>query len=164
VGESVQYLAKDRSGRELAVMVFGAAAWKVAQRDRFIGWSVQQRAEHLGGIANQQRFLILPCVRVPHLASHLLVLAARRLASDWHNRYGHRVWLIETFVEQDHFAECLTGPPVGLGQTTGRTGRIGSAPSMARSKRSGSAASPRFPKHLSPHELIELFIEQTNRC
>jgi hypothetical protein len=123
VGENVQYLAKDRHGRELAVMVFGAAAWKVADRDRFIGWSVQQRAEHLGGIASQQRFLILPWVRVPHLASHLLELAARRLSSDWHHRYGHRVWLIETFVEQDHFAgrSYQAAGWLYLGQTTGRT-------------------------------------------
>jgi hypothetical protein len=123
VGENVQYLAKDRHGRELAVMVFGAAAWKVADRDRFIGWSVQQRAEHLGAVANQQRFLILPWVRVPHLASHLLVLAARRLAGDWQNRYGHRVWLIETFVEQERFAgtSYRAAGWICLGQTTGRT-------------------------------------------
>jgi len=123
VGENVQYLAKDRHGRELAVMVFGAAAWQVADRDRFIGWSVQQRTEHLGGIANQQRFLILPWVRIAHLASHLLVLAARRLSSDWHNRYGHWVWLIETFVEQVHFAgtSYQAAGWICLGQTTGRT-------------------------------------------
>jgi len=123
VGENVQYLAKDQHGRELAVMVFGAAAWKVADRDRFIGWSVQQRAEHLGGIANQQRFLILPWVRVPHLASHLLVLAARRLADDWQNRYGHRVWLLESFVEQERFTgtSYRAAGWICLGQTTGRT-------------------------------------------
>ena len=101
VGENVQYLARDGQGRELAVMVFGAAAWKVAVRDRFIGWSVAQRQERLGAIANQQRFLILPGVRVPHLASHLLALATRRLSADWQQRYGHRVWLVETFVESD---------------------------------------------------------------
>jgi len=123
VGENVQYLAKDQHGRELAVMVFGAAAWKVADRDRFIGWSVQQRAEHLGGIANQQRFLILPWVRVAHLASHLLVLAARRLADDWQNRYGHRVWLVESFVEQERFTgtSYRAAGWICLGQTTGRT-------------------------------------------
>ena len=103
VGENVQYLAKDRQGRDLAVMVFGAAAWKVADRDRFIGWSDKQRAEQLSGLANQQRFLILPWVRVPQLASRLLVLAARRLASDWLKGYGHRVWLLESFVEQGRF-------------------------------------------------------------
>ncbi len=123
VGENVQYLAKDGRGRELALMVFGAAAWKVADRDRFIGWSVEQRAQHLGGIANQQRFLILPWVRVAHLASHLLVLAARRLAADWQTRYGHRVWLMETFVEQERFAgtSYRAAGWICLGQTTGRT-------------------------------------------
>ena len=80
-------------------MVFGAAAWKVAVRDRFIGWSVAQRQQHLGALANQQRFLILPWVRVAHLASHLLARATRRLSADWQARYGHPVWLVETFVE-----------------------------------------------------------------
>jgi len=123
VGENVQYLAKDRHGRELAVMVFGAAAWKVADRDRFIGWSVEQRAKHLGGIANQQRFLILPWVRAPHLASHLLALAAGRLSADWQQRYGHPLWLVESFVEQDRFlgAAYQAADWLCLGQTTGRT-------------------------------------------
>jgi hypothetical protein len=123
VGENLQYLARDQDGRELAVMVFGAAAWKVAARDEFIGWSVPQRREHLGAIANQQRFLILPWVRVPHLASHLLGLATRRLSADWQARYGHPVWLVETFVELDRFAGT-TYKAAGwleLGQTTGRT-------------------------------------------
>lgn len=123
VGENVQYLAKDRHGRQLAVMVFGAAAWKVADRDRFIGWSAEQRATHLGGIANQQRFLILPWVRVAHLASHLLALAARRLSADWQTRYGHPVWLMETFVEQQRFAGTAYRAAgwICLGQTSGRT-------------------------------------------
>lgn len=123
VGENVQYLAKDVRGRELAVMVFGAAAWKVAVRDRFIGWSVPQRQAHLGAIANQQRFLILPWVRVAHLASHLLALATRRLSADWQARYGHPVWLVETFVERDRFAG-IAYRAAGwreLGPTTGRT-------------------------------------------
>ena len=153
VGENVQYLAKDRHGRELAVMVFGAAAWKVADRDRFIGWSVQQRAEHLGGITNQQRFLILPWVRVPHLASHLLVLAAGRLSADWQNRYGHPVWLIETFVEQERFAGTSSRATgwVCLGQTTGRTRqdrqRTLQSPIKALWVR---PLHPDFRKHLSP--------------
>jgi hypothetical protein len=123
VGENVQYLAKDQNGRELAVMVFGAAAWKVAVRDEFIGWSASQRQRRLGGIANQQRFLILPWVRVPHLASHLLGLALRRLSADWQARYGHPVWLVETFVQRERFAGTAY-KAVGwleLGQTTGRT-------------------------------------------
>lgn len=123
VGENLQYLARDRHGRELAVMVFGAAAWKVAARDQFIGWSVEQRQQHLGAITNQQRFLILPWVRVPHLASHLLALATRRLSADWQARYGHPVWLVETFVERDRFAGTAYKAAgwLELGQTTGRT-------------------------------------------
>ena len=123
VGENVQYLVQDVRGRELAVMVFGAAAWKVAVRDRFIGWSAAQRARHLGLLANQQRFLILPWVQVPHLASHLLARALRRLSGDWQSRYGHPLWLVESFVETDRFvgtAYKAAGWPC-LGQTTGRT-------------------------------------------
>jgi hypothetical protein len=123
VGENVQYLALDSRGREVAVMVFGAAAWKVAARDEFIGWSAQQRQGRLRAIANQQRFLILPWVRVPHLASHLLGLATRRLSADWQARYGHPVWLVETFVESDRFAGTAYKAAgwLELGQTTGRT-------------------------------------------
>jgi hypothetical protein len=122
VGENVQYLARDVLGRELAVMVFGAAAWQVAVRDRFIGWSAEQRRQRLGAMVNQQRFLILPWVRVPHLASHFLALATRRLAADWQSRYGHAVWLAETFVE-DRFAGTAYKAAgwLHLGQTTGRT-------------------------------------------
>jgi len=123
VGENLQYLARDRHGRELAVMVFGAAAWKVAARDQFIGWSVQQRQERLGFITNQQRFLILPWVRVPRLASHLLARATRGLSADWQARYGHGVWLVETFVGIDRFAGTAYKAAgwLELGQTTGRT-------------------------------------------
>ena len=123
VGENVQYLARDSRGRELAVMVFGAAAWKLATRDQFIGWSPNQRAAQLGRLANQQRFLILPWIQVPHLASHLLALATRRLSQDWQRRYGHPIWLLESFVEAERFA-ATTYQAAGwlhLGQTTGRT-------------------------------------------
>ncbi len=95
----------------------------MAVRDRFIGWSVAQRQERLGALANQQRFLILPGVRVAHLASHLLARATRRLSADWQARYGHPVWLVETFVEQDRFAGTAYQAAgwLHLGQTTGRT-------------------------------------------
>jgi hypothetical protein len=123
VGENVQYVVRDARDRELAVMVFGAAAWKVADRDQFIGWSVAQRQRGLQRITNQQRFLILPWVRVPHLASHVLALAVQRLSEDWQRRYGHEVWLVETFVEEDRF-EGTAYRAAGwrrVGQTTGRT-------------------------------------------
>ena len=123
VGENVQYVATDAKGRELAVMVFGAAAWKVAARDQFIGWSVEQRRTHLRLVANQQRFLILPWVRVPHLASCLLAQATRRLSTDWQIRYGHPVFLVETFVEQERFAGTAYKAAgwIEVGKTTGRT-------------------------------------------
>ncbi len=122
VGENVQYLARDVRGRELAVMVFGAAAWQVAVRDRFIGWSAGQRQQRLGAIVNQQRFLILPWVQAPHLASHLLALATRRLAADWQSRYGHAVWLAETFVEERFAGTAYRAAGwLNLGRTTGRT-------------------------------------------
>ena len=82
-----------------------------------------QRRAALRRVVNQQRFLILPWVRVPHLASHLLALAQRRLSVDWQERYGHPVWLLETFVEADRFAGT-TYKAAGwlrVGQTTGRT-------------------------------------------
>jgi len=123
VGQNVQYLAKDCLGRELAVMVFGAAAWKVASRDVFIGWSIAQRQARLPWVVNQQRFLILPWVRVPHLASHLLALALRRLSADWQHRYGHPVWLVETFVEDQRFSATSYKAAgwIRVGETTGRT-------------------------------------------
>jgi hypothetical protein len=95
----------------------------MAARDQFIGWSVPQRRARLSAIANQQRFLILPWVRVPHLASHLLALATRRLSRYWQDRYGHPIWLVETFVERERFAGTAYKAAgwLELGQTTGRT-------------------------------------------
>jgi hypothetical protein len=77
----------------------------------------------LGALANQQRFLLLPWVHVPQLASHLLALATERLSADWQARYGHPLWLVETFVEPDHFT-ATAYQAAGwqhLGSTTGRT-------------------------------------------
>ena len=123
VGQNVQYLARDAHGRDLAVMVYAAAAWKVAPRDEFIGWSVEQRRQGLPRITNQQRFLILPWVRVEHLASHLLALSIQRLSRDWQARYGHPVWLAETFVQEDRFTgtSYRAAGWIRVGQTTGRT-------------------------------------------
>ncbi len=104
VGENLQYLVRDRGGRWLAVLVFGAAAWKCAARDRWIGWTPDQRGARLSWIANNHRFLILPSVDVRSLASHVLGRVARRIARDWRAKYGHPVVLLETFVERERFA------------------------------------------------------------
>jgi hypothetical protein len=84
---------------------------------------VAQRRQALRAIANQQRFLILPWVQVSHLASHLLALATRRLARDWQGRYGHRVWLVESFVEEPRFTGTAYKAAgwIPVGRTTGRT-------------------------------------------
>jgi len=123
VGENLQYVVQDREGRVLACALFGAAAWQCAARDRFIGWRAAQRQRALHGLANQARFLILPWVRVPHLASHLLALLTRRLREDWSRKYGHPVWLVETFVETGRFTGACYRAANWLqaGATTGRT-------------------------------------------
>jgi len=119
----LHYLVQDRHGRDLACVLFGPAAWKVSARDLFIGWSAAQRQAGLGHLANNSRFLILPWVRVPHLASHLLAGAVRRLREDWQARHGLELWLVETFVEQQRFSgTCYRAANwVCVGQTKGRT-------------------------------------------
>lgn len=119
----LHYLARDRNGRDVAVLLFGPASWKVAARDAFIGWSPQQRQRALGHLANNSRFLILPGVRTPHLASHLLAGAVRRLRADWLAQHGRALWMVETFVERERFAgTCYKAANWRLaGQTRGRT-------------------------------------------
>jgi hypothetical protein len=103
VGQNLQYLVRDGRHRPLACAVFGAAAWKCQDRERFISWSAQQRQRNLALIANNSRFLILPWVKVAHLGSWLLGRVARRIAQDWQAKYGHPVVLLETFVERERF-------------------------------------------------------------
>jgi hypothetical protein len=123
VGENLGYLIKSRAGVELACLLFGAAAWQCAGRDQWIGWSAQQRAAGLQFIANNSRFLILPWVRVPDLASHILGQIAQRIAADWQKRYDHCLHLLETFVQPDRFrGACYRAANwIRVGQTTGRT-------------------------------------------
>jgi hypothetical protein len=123
VGENLQYLVRDAQARPLACVLFGAAAWQCAARDRHIGWDSSTRAQHLQFIANNTRFLILPWVRVPHLASHVLSRIVKRLSHDWQTKYGHPLYLLETFVERDRFtgAAYRAANWVCVGQTKGRT-------------------------------------------
>lgn len=123
IGENIGYLIRSRTGVDLACLLFGAAAWQCAPRDRWIGWSAEQRARGLPFIANNQRFLLLPWVRVDHLASHILGQIAQRIAADWQQRYRHPIYVLETFVQQDRFrGTCYQAANwVCVGQTTGRT-------------------------------------------
>jgi transposase len=89
--------------RELALFGFSSAAWKIAPRDAYIGWSARQREDHLSLVVNNSRFLILPWVISRNLASKLLSMAAARLPEDWQRRWGYRPVLLETFVETDRF-------------------------------------------------------------
>ena len=123
VGENLQYLVREREGRPVACLLFGAAAWQCADRDRHIGWDAATRAQHLHLLTNNTRFLVLPWVRVPHLASHVLSRVTRRLSADWQRKYGHPIYLLETFVQRDHFAgTCYQAANwLRVGQTKGRT-------------------------------------------
>ena len=103
VGENVGYLVRDRHGRDVACLLFGAAAWQCAPRDRYLAWSVPERAARVSEVANNTRFLILPWVRVAQLASHILGQMAQRIDLDWRAKYGHGLRWLETFVERDRF-------------------------------------------------------------
>jgi hypothetical protein len=123
VGENLQYLVSDRQGRSLACVLFGAAAWQCAARDAYIGWDAATRGQGLHLIANNSRFLIAPWVGVPSLASHLLSRIARRLSRDWQRKYGHPIYLLETFVQRDRFTgRCYRAANWRhVGQTKGRS-------------------------------------------
>jgi hypothetical protein len=110
------------NGQFIALLGFGAAAWKTAPRDQFIGWSPQQRQHHRHLVVNNARFLILPWVRSKGLASKILGHIARRLPADWQQRYGYRPVLLETFVQSDRFrGTCYKAANwIHVGQTTGR--------------------------------------------
>ena len=123
VGENLQFLVQDSQGRPIACVLFGAPAWQCADRDHYIGWDASSRARHLFLVTNNTRFLIPAWVRVPGLASHLLSQIAGRLSSQWQAKYGHPIYLLETFVQRD----CFLGTAyqaanwVRVGQTKGRS-------------------------------------------
>lgn len=126
IGERMAYMISSRNGESLACLLFGSAAWSCRERDSFIGWSKDERSRGLKMLTNNSRFLIFPWVNVPHLASHILALIARRISSDWELKYGHGLCLLETFVECDRFkGTCYEAANwINVGRTTGR-GRDG---------------------------------------
>jgi hypothetical protein len=121
VGEHLKYMMFCED-RPVACMGWSSAPWHIGCRDRFIGWTPSVRRTRLHLLAYNTRFLILPWVRVPHLASHLLGRVARRISTDWQQLYRHPIYYLETFVDRDRFlGTCYRAANwLNLGQTTGR--------------------------------------------
>jgi hypothetical protein len=120
-GAQVKYLVWYRE-RPVACLSFGPAAFKVAARDQFIGWSVAQRQARLARVVNNDRFVLLPWVEVPNLASFVLSRCVRRLRSDWQRIYQQDLVLVETFIEKDHFrGSCYAAANwTYIGESSGR--------------------------------------------
>ena len=121
VGEKMKYLLTAQ-GRPVGCMVWSSAPRHLGPRDRHLGWSVEARTKNIRFVAYQTRFLILPWVRVPHLASHILGRMARQLSADWHRVYAHPVHFTETFVDTErNRGTCYRAANwTDLGLTTGR--------------------------------------------
>lgn len=126
IGEHIAYMVFSRDGVVLSCLLFGSAAWSCRDRDIYIGWGKEQLKHRLNWLTNNVRFLVLPWVTVPHLASHILSLITKRISTDWEHKYGHPVLLLETFVEISRFrAVCYRAANwIRVGRTTGR-GRDG---------------------------------------
>lgn len=125
-GAQVRYLIGWAQGM-LGAVSFGAAAWRLAARDSFIGWDGEQRQERLHLIVNNSRFLLLPWVRSPNLASKVLGMCGRRLGQDFVQRYGYRPVLAESFIEEGRFkGSCYRAANwqyLGLSQGRGKKGQ-----------------------------------------
>jgi hypothetical protein len=121
VGEHLKYLVWAQ-GRPIACMAWSSAPRHLGSRDRFIGWSGEARRRNIRYLAYNTRFLILPWVEVPHLASHILGRMARQISQDWERIYGHPIYLLETFIDPERFrGTCYRAATwILLGRTTGR--------------------------------------------
>jgi hypothetical protein len=121
VGEQIKYTIYS-SGRPLVCVAWSSAARHLGPRDRFIGWSPEARRRNIRFIAYQSRYLILPWVRVPHLASHILGRMAQMLPRDWERIYGHTIYYLETFTDPARWrGTCYRAANwTALGLTTGR--------------------------------------------
>ena len=130
-GAQLRYFVKSE-GTILALLGFGAAAWKTAPRDIYIGWDRPTRIENLHLVVNNARFLILPWVHSKNLASKILSLASKQICSDWEQRYKYRPVLLETFVEKQRFrGTCYkaanwhcAGETCGKGKSGNKNGQV----------------------------------------
>lgn len=121
VGEHLKYVVYAQ-GRPVACVAWSSAPRHLGSRDRHIGWSAQARLANIRLLAYNTRFLILPWVTVPHLASHILGRMARVLSADWQRLYAHPIYYLETFVDPQRFrGTCYRAANwIRLGATTGR--------------------------------------------
>ena len=121
VGEQLKYMVWARE-RPVACLAWSSAPRHLGPRDQFIGWSREARRQNIRFLAYNSRYLILPWVWVPHLASHILGQVARRVPDDWERQYGHRVYYLETFVDPGRWrGTCYRAANwTVLGLTTGR--------------------------------------------
>jgi hypothetical protein len=121
VGEHLKYLVWAQ-GRPIACLAWSSAPRHLAGRDHYIGWSAEARRRNIRFLAYNTRFLILPWVRVEHLASHILGHMAARISADWQRMYGHPIYFLETFVDPERFrGTCYRAANWALlGRTTGR--------------------------------------------
>jgi len=121
VGEHVKYTVYALE-RPIACLAWSSAARHLGPRDRFIGWGPEERRRNIRFIAYQTRYLILPWVRIPHLASHILGRMARMVPRDWERIYGHGIYYLETFTDPERSrGTCYRAANwVPLGLTTGR--------------------------------------------
>ena len=121
VGEHLKYLV-GAQGRPIACLAWSSAPRHLGSRDRYIGWSAEARRRNIRFIAYNTRFLILPWVQVPHLASHILGKVTRTLSDDWNRMYGHPIYFAETFIDPGRFhGTCYRAANWQLlGLTTGR--------------------------------------------
>jgi hypothetical protein len=121
VGEHLKFIAWVR-GRPIACLAWSSAPRHLGSRDRYLGWSAEARRRNIRFIAYNSRFLVLPWVQIPHLASHILSLMTNTLSCHWERMYGHPIWFVETFVDPTRFrGTCYRAANwVLLGHTTGR--------------------------------------------
>ena len=121
VGEHIKYLVKAR-GQAIACLAWSSSPRHLGCRDRFIGWEPEARRRNIHLLAYNTRFLILPWVKVPHLASHILGRMAKQVPNDWQQFYAHPVYLLETFVDPERFrGTCYRAANwIVVGKTTGR--------------------------------------------
>lgn len=151
VGEHLKYMVF-ATERPIACLAWSSAPRHLGPRDRFIGWSPEARRKNLRLLAYNTRFLILPWVRVAHLASHILGRMARLLPADWERIYGHPIWYFETFInpERNRGTCYLAANWKKLGRTTGRGNNAPTKKATVPVKEIlGYPLSPRFREVLS---------------